>query len=560
MKYDKKFYQKYGLKVTDEPLGRYKGTLNKETMERLGDEVNVRQSIMPKTIVELEGLIQEYPTVAAFKNYLYLAYAKSGQTRKAFDILNDTVRVHPNYIFGHLNLAGRYVSEGSFDKAAAVLKEPYHVRNLEKEDIIHEAALKGYYAMAITVELGRKNVKQAEALHRVLFDYNKDDDAIRGMGHKILAARIELNPIFSNMHNERAVEAISKPIQGNYLTLQNKPLFNHPEIQQLYKYSLEKIPKSVLQSILALPRPTLIQDLEHVLMDAILRYDHFQRLDWDEEGCNFFVHALFLLTELKAYSSLPVILDFLRQDDAFKEYWVSDWLDDYFSTPLYVLGENQLDVLKGFVLENNVSSWHRILACEVAAQVALKQPNRRTEVLRWFKEVIQVHLDNPKNNNLIDSDFLSFMLLEMTECAAVELTEDVKKLFAKGWIENSVCGGLDEVLAELNEPFNQHYSNPLPIDIYELYSGAYVKQHVGLDDDDIITDPYERYLQSLISESLSKHFGTDEDDDDDDYDDSDDDDDLDWTPQVPIKRIEPKVGRNEPCPCGSGKKYKKCHG
>jgi uncharacterized protein YecA (UPF0149 family) len=22
----------------------------------------------------------------------------------------------------------------------------------------------------------------------------------------------------------------------------------------------------------------------------------------------------------------------------------------------------------------------------------------------------------------------------------------------------------------------------------------------------------------------------------------------------------PEVGRNEPCPCGSGKKYKKCHG
>jgi uncharacterized protein YecA (UPF0149 family) len=23
---------------------------------------------------------------------------------------------------------------------------------------------------------------------------------------------------------------------------------------------------------------------------------------------------------------------------------------------------------------------------------------------------------------------------------------------------------------------------------------------------------------------------------------------------------QPKVGRNDPCPCGSGKKYKKCHG
>ena len=31
-------------------------------------------------------------------------------------------------------------------------------------------------------------------------------------------------------------------------------------------------------------------------------------------------------------------------------------------------------------------------------------------------------------------------------------------------------------------------------------------------------------------------------------------------PAVPVKREEPKVGRNDPCPCGSGKKYKKCHG
>jgi preprotein translocase subunit SecA len=28
----------------------------------------------------------------------------------------------------------------------------------------------------------------------------------------------------------------------------------------------------------------------------------------------------------------------------------------------------------------------------------------------------------------------------------------------------------------------------------------------------------------------------------------------------PLRRDTPKVGRNDPCPCGSGKKYKKCHG
>jgi preprotein translocase subunit SecA len=30
--------------------------------------------------------------------------------------------------------------------------------------------------------------------------------------------------------------------------------------------------------------------------------------------------------------------------------------------------------------------------------------------------------------------------------------------------------------------------------------------------------------------------------------------------QETVVRAQPKVGRNDPCPCGSGKKYKKCHG
>ena len=29
---------------------------------------------------------------------------------------------------------------------------------------------------------------------------------------------------------------------------------------------------------------------------------------------------------------------------------------------------------------------------------------------------------------------------------------------------------------------------------------------------------------------------------------------------APFVRAIPKVGRNEPCPCGSGRKYKHCHG
>jgi len=31
-------------------------------------------------------------------------------------------------------------------------------------------------------------------------------------------------------------------------------------------------------------------------------------------------------------------------------------------------------------------------------------------------------------------------------------------------------------------------------------------------------------------------------------------------PVQQVVRGQEKVGRNDPCPCGSGKKYKKCHG
>jgi len=48
------------------------------------------------------------------------------------------------------------------------------------------------------------------------------------------------------------------------------------------------------------------------------------------------------------------------------------------------------------------------------------------------------------------------------------------------------------------------------------------------------------------------------DDDEDEYPDDDDDDEPPILPMDTVVREEPRIGRNDPCPCGSGKKYKKC--
>ena len=69
------------------------------------------------------------------------------------------------------------------------------------------------------------------------------------------------------------------------------------------------------------------------------------------------------------------------------------------------------------------------------------------------------------------------------------------------------------------------------------------------------------------SESCSHHHDDDfddeddidanDEDDEDEYEDEDEDDIWD-TPLEPIRRETPKIGRNDPCPCGSKKKYKRC--
>jgi uncharacterized protein len=35
---------------------------------------------------------------------------------------------------------------------------------------------------------------------------------------------------------------------------------------------------------------------------------------------------------------------------------------------------------------------------------------------------------------------------------------------------------------------------------------------------------------------------------------------VDHAPRPPTRRVEKAPGRNDPCPCGSGRKFKKCHG
>ena len=482
MRYNKKFYEKYGIKVTEEAVAKIEDPKLNKLIQRMHERVQ-DDDFSDDMIAELETAIQVYPDSTSLKSYLLTAYKQTNQKLKALDFLHSILKQHPEYVFGIMNMAEYYLTEGYPDKAASLLVEPYDVLRFNKAEFTHISIFRGYYSLTIQIEIERKNLEKAEALHRILFDYNKNDELVKLLARRIVALRMMLNPIFKKAPNERKVDTIFKPIQGHFLSDgEGNPIFNHLEIQQLYQYSLDNIPQSVIKSIMSLPRTTLIQDLEHALSDMVLRWEnHFSKTEYEDDTHSFGFHALYFLTALKSYESLECILDILRQDDEFLEYWFADSIDNYFDVTLYLLGENQLDALKAFAIEENVVGWNRAKACKVAAQVVLKQPERREEVLPWFKEIIDFNLQNPDNQALIDTYFLGCLIGELTDIAAIELENDIKALYEHGWIEDAMNGNFETVLKELKKPIRKYHIEPMPDDIYELYNGEYLKRQDNSD-------------------------------------------------------------------------------
>jgi tetratricopeptide (TPR) repeat protein len=551
MQFHQAFYQKHGIKVTRDAINRDKNP------EQTRLEMSLLKAIQSNlvnhnTVHAVEQAVQKYPDSEALKNYLYSAYTKTNQPQKAFDCLLTTVKQHPNYAFGVINLVNYYLRQGNIAQAEQYINEPYDVHRVEKEEFIHDSVFMSYYQAVVRLALAKRDQKTAEKYHRLMFEYNANDKVVREISDEILKGR------FENMQSSivpllrRTVEATPKAIKG-WEKSTDKPVFIHSEVQQLFRHESENMPKKIINELLALPRETLIQDLENVLADMVRRRDMYLSLeDWDEETMSFPVHAVYLLTELRAYERLPIILNILRQDEVFLDHWFSDGLNDYFLPTIYLLGNNQVALLKAFVLEPNNFYWSRGLATEAISQIALRQPERRAEVVQFFKDIAQAHLDQPANDGLIDNNFLGSLLNDILNFKGIELEQEIIALFQKGWISDGECGSLEDVLEELRAPEDKSLGRAisLPVTIFEMYSGQHSDkiEYVNKEDAlvDGLEDPYNMYLGDRMFSDLSKSItGRNA---------------FDSYPQETVRREEPKLGRNDPCHCGSGKKYKKCHG
>ena len=196
-------------------------------------------------------------------------------------------------------------------------------------------------------------------------------------------------------------------------------------------------------------------------------------------------------------------------------------------------------------------------------------------------------------NALMDSD-LPFLNLERYE-EGIKLWQDILDTFR--WEENDdgqLKGAIGEALAGLGkkDEMTEHFAlwekkNPaslirmnshlLALEKIEDWNTAKdrVEEYLKTVDSDSLYDDkdllYQRAVeiyQALGDEETADHYSQELERLEEEMEEWESDDEPIFFPSmqmptvssVPVKRAEPKIYPNDPCPCGSGKKYKKCCG
>jgi hypothetical protein len=499
-------------------------------------------------IGELHNLIEKYPNVPQFKNLLSIMFVKQGNNKKANEVNHWLVAEHPDYLFGKLNLANEYIFKKQFEKVPDVLGELMEIKDLYPgRNEFHINEVVSFYRTAINYFIGVENLEAAESrldvLKKLSHEFNDviNKEQISEIELLLFPLKLIKGHEHYLMQREKTREVEVLPVKVVEQT-NEKPNFINPIIEQLYCNSM-RIDHAVLKQILLLPRETLIADLHKVVYDSIARFEYFSgELRWHATTHEFLMHALHLLTELKSEESLDVLLDVLRQDEDYLECWFGDTLMESVWECFYVLGFNKLNEFKSFLFEPNHSSQARAIISEVVSQIALHNPERKNEIINWYGEIIEEILARKDDEKIIDTDWIAFIICDLLDIDAVELIPLIKKLFDEELVSEDVCG----IYKGIEEEFKtKKYSYDKKMETFDNIFSRY--EH--------IVKSWHYYANGTDMERI-KPFDENEEYFEDTVDEYTDYEEM--RTNTPIINSNKSIGRNDPCPCGSGKKYKKC--
>ena len=505
-------YRVEDYSVSDEKYG-----LTPEIWDMI-DKKNKEVSTGKVNVSELKYLAEKYCNIPHFRNMLAVYYFHQKRDFKRFmKISLQVFKDFPDYVLARCNIVSYYVFTRQLDKVPDYFGYELDLCELypERKGSFTDTEIFNFHQHACLYLIAKEDALEAQRHLSYIEHFYPDSPAINDMEIRLKSLRLfKMSEAFQNEINVKVVPQRVAPTKL-------APVFNHPEVEIFYRTSYN-INRDTLRQIIALPRKTLVEDMEKMLMDCMARHKYFSSMEWEEDIHSFPIHALYVLSSLRAHEALDALFALMRQTEKFYEFWLGDVPTEEFWHFLYLMAQNSLERLKDFILEPNCYEYSRTAVSEAIMQIFLHQPDRKQEVCQWYTDVLREMLNRKKDRKIFDDSVFSSLTTNLIMTGGRKEYPLIKECVDTGRISHMYLADYPNIKASLAGEKDLNFD-----------------KHAVFSDIEQFYDNWE------------KNYGETEDDEfDDEFDDEPEFD-------IPVNNKN-NVGRNDPCPCGSGKKYKKC--
>lgn len=237
------------------------------------------------------------------------------------------------------------------------------------------------------------------------------------------------------------------------------------------------------------------------------------------------VHAWRTLVQLRAAEAIaPLVGLFRRTDDA-----MDDWVSENLPKDLAEFGAAALEPLTAYLADTTHGDWSHVAAARAMGLVAKHEPEARADCVARLSAQLERFAEQSETLN-------AFLISPLWELKAVEALPVIERAFASGRVDESVMGDLEDVQIEFGlKTQREHPRKPNSLTIWgEKLRAQWKAAGIPLPED--VDDDFPEFEDDFPPLDIEP-------------------------PAISLPYIAPpKVGRNDPCPCGSRKKFKKCCG
>jgi hypothetical protein len=249
--------------------------------------------------------------------------------------------------------------------------------------------------------------------------------------------------------------------------------------------------------------------------------------DLDADG-EYMAHlyAMFLLAQFRETRAYPIMLRIALLPGDLLDSLFGDCVTGDFGRVFASVCDGDLGGLQSLIENPAAGEWVRGSALAALVTLVAAGIKSREEILHYFAELFHGKLTD--KNDVVWSELVNYA----TDLCTTELFNEIERAYEQELIDPSFIG-----LEDVREDFAKGKDwamERLANDPHHRLIGDTVKEMEGWATFNEQEQRRERAMDAVNQRREDSPSG--------------------------FKRIAPKIGRNNPCPCASGKKYKKCCG